>query len=139
MGVADIRKGMIYKHNELYKECTNWHCQKTGRGSATYQLTHVVLSNGTTKQDNFSGSTRVAKIECDRRFLEVTFIDKETDPKNPMVHLVDEDFDEVTLPVEKFNAMTTLKVSDGCKVTLYTDGDETVKLVITELGGKKVN
>eukprot|EP00929_Paragymnodinium_shiwhaense_P001687 TRINITY_DN101921_c0_g1_i1.p1 TRINITY_DN101921_c0_g1~~TRINITY_DN101921_c0_g1_i1.p1 ORF type:complete len:170 (-),score=29.58 TRINITY_DN101921_c0_g1_i1:134-643(-) len=135
MSVNDLRKGMIYWHEGRYKEVTQWHSQRTGRGSPTIQVTHNELDTGISRMDRFGGGAgKVKVITPDRKHLEVSYLD-DSDPKETMVNLVDENYEELTLPMSRFSSKQ--KILAGAKVSLYTNDDDIVKVKVTEAGAQE--
>eukprot|EP00927_Polykrikos_kofoidii_P063485 TRINITY_DN58314_c0_g1_i1.p1 TRINITY_DN58314_c0_g1~~TRINITY_DN58314_c0_g1_i1.p1 ORF type:complete len:193 (-),score=31.42 TRINITY_DN58314_c0_g1_i1:124-630(-) len=128
---SDLRKGMIYFHEDRYKEVTEWHLSKTGRGSATYQVTHTQLDTGISKMDRFGGTGKVTRIEPDKRHVEVTYLDK--DGPETMVMMVDEEYNEVAVPLSKF-VFGKDKVVEGANVTMYMHDDDIIKIVVVSVG-----
>ena len=74
-------------------------------------------------------------VEPDKRYLEVTYIDKE-DANDYRVMCVDEDYDEVNLSMNQFTDGKK-DVMEGSKITMYHDGDIVIKLHVTQKGAKK--
>eukprot|EP00441_Pelagodinium_beii_P024417 CAMPEP_0197659176 /NCGR_PEP_ID=MMETSP1338-20131121/46480_1 /TAXON_ID=43686 ORGANISM="Pelagodinium beii, Strain RCC1491" /NCGR_SAMPLE_ID=MMETSP1338 /ASSEMBLY_ACC=CAM_ASM_000754 /LENGTH=149 /DNA_ID=CAMNT_0043235965 /DNA_START=46 /DNA_END=492 /DNA_ORIENTATION=+ len=126
LAITDVRKGMILKIEDgKYWEVKDWQPQKQGRGAASYNVTYDELETGKEKTHKFGSSAKVTKIEPDRDDCQVAYLQGERDEKS--VVLADEDFNEVELPLSRFNGAT---VGEGTKVVLYKDDGEIIKVSV---------
>jgi translation elongation factor P/translation initiation factor 5A len=128
VAASDIRKGMIYKHDNMYKEVTDFENQKTGRGSK-YLVTYVQLGTGLVQQDAFIANkiSKVTQVEPDTFSYEVAAL--EYAGMNTLVHLVDKEDSPVVVPLSSFGKQSE-EVQSGTKVTMWRDENEIVKLWI---------
>merc|ERR1719401_425195 len=122
VSVSDIRKGMIFLHEGKYVECEEWQPSKTGRGSQSYKVAFKDLETGKPGDTKFGGVGKVTRIEPDKFVLMVSYVD--SDEKK--VVLADEDYNEVELPLSRFDKAP----GEGAKVVMWKDDDALVKLQV---------
>eukprot|EP00427_Karlodinium_veneficum_P022295 CAMPEP_0169121288 /NCGR_PEP_ID=MMETSP1015-20121227/32586_1 /TAXON_ID=342587 /ORGANISM="Karlodinium micrum, Strain CCMP2283" /LENGTH=182 /DNA_ID=CAMNT_0009184377 /DNA_START=33 /DNA_END=581 /DNA_ORIENTATION=+ len=119
---SDIRKGMIILHDGRYVEVETWQPSKTGRSAQSYKVAFVDLETGKPGDTKYGGTGKVTRIEPDKFVLMVSYVDSD----ESKVVLADEDYNEVELPLAKFDKAP----AEGAKVVMWKDDDALVKLQV---------
>merc|ERR1712176_497236 len=110
IGAGDIRKGMIILHEGKYVEVNEWQPSRTGRSAMSYKVAYTDLETSKPSETKFGGTSKATKIEPDKFSLVVSYTDRD----EKKVVLADEDYNEVELPMSRFDK----EPGEGTKVVM---------------------
>merc|ERR1719253_2086789 len=107
----------------MYVECETWQPSGTGRAARQYKVSYVECDSGKPSEVKFGGSGKVTVITPDKIHCKVSY----TDTQRKLVILADEDFNEVELPISRFD---TKDPAEGTKVIIYKDDEAVMKVTV---------